>query len=183
MSEKLLNLPRPSQTETIELYVNAWKKIRTELADSIRKISMTDFIQPMPNGSWSAAEITEHLIKSQCHFARIIPLVIRGRIGKKRTGPPTDFKLIEDYFINHQRINNPKSVSPVHIQKRDEALQSLEKSMKSFCDQINLMPEELLHTVTVEHFIFGHLNTMEFTWVLTMHENHHSYLLRKKYNL
>jgi len=182
MDEYLLNLPRPDKIEGIWQYVNAWKGIRAELERSIQSIPEDVFIQPMADGTWSAAEITEHVAQTQCRFARVIPLILKGRIGMDADGDQqADYALIEKYFQEHRKVKNPDAVTPVKIQGKEKSLEALVEAMALFEKNISGVALSSLQKKAFEHFLFGPINLVEYTWVLAMHENHHTYILRKQY--
>lgn len=182
MDENLLNLPRPDAIDNIEIYLNVWKDIRRALESSIAGISDELFVKPMSDGTWCAAEIAEHMARTQCRFARAIPLILEGRIGMDAFSEKTaDYESIENYFWEHRKVKNPNAVTPVQIQNKEDSIRALHEAMASFEKNITGAPFLFLQKRAFEHFLFGPMNLVEYTWVLLMHENHHTYVLRKKY--
>jgi|GEM_PF-897863 len=181
-----VEIPRPDAIDDIGVYIATWKKIRAELERSIEGISEERFVQPLADKSWSASEIVEHLALSQSKFARVIPMVLKGRFGAASVGGVcADYNRIEGALRATGKINNPEAVSPVNPSDKTQSRTLLNEAMALF--EKNILagdPASNLATLkkyTLEHFVFGPLNLAEYTWVLVLHEIHHLILLQQKY--
>lgn len=177
-----LNYPRPDSIQNIQTYVDAWKNSRAALERSIEMISEERFAEPLPDHSWSASQIVEHIALSQERFARVIPMILKGRLGSTCDKPgAANYDTIEADFSVHKNVKNPDAVTPVKVLSKPEALKLMNDAMALFEKNISGVDFATLKKWSFEHFALGPLNIVEYIWVLILHENHHTYLLREKY--
>jgi hypothetical protein len=182
MNEDVFNLPRPDQIEDVMIYRDAWKKLRNEMEQFFANISEIRFVEPRTD-SWSASQIAEHIALTQERFARSIPLIFKGRLKtNKNDDAKPDYDLIENYFREHRKIQNPDSVTPVTTLKKTEAINRLRATMLLLEKNIAGKSTDELKNKFVEHPHFGHLSLVDAMWTQILHENHHFFLLRKKYS-
>lgn len=144
--------------------------------DGVSKLDPDSWLQPVSEGKWSPAEITEHLklvyegflrelrdgrgiqIRSNWLLRRFLRLVILPRIFKTGQLP--------------KGAKSPREVRPTaFVKDQSQALAQFSSFAEEF--QTELVKRKGLQTTRLTHHIFGHINALEGLRFVTVHIVHH----------
>lgn len=177
-------IPRPDAIQDPGELIQAWKEVRSVLLQILNGLSDEDFVTEAPGGGWNAGQNAEHLYKTQYGYARMIPAVLKGRIGvDKEELKKLSYNSLFRRVSEPGKAQNPESVSPTESWNRERSLQELEKAMKAVENNIAGRTVEEMRNHGVPHPMFGPVSLLDWTYVLVGHEIAHGRALARKYGL
>ena len=111
----------------------------TQLKEAIKVFTREDFKKIPFEGSWSAAQVAEHILKS----ASGIPGVLSGNSKPAERDPEEKVKIIESIFLDFStKMKSPKFILPsMEPPSKEELLQDLNaafEKIKHISNTINL---------------------------------------------
>ena len=151
----------------------------TKLLEVLKAFTAEEFKQiPFP-GSWSAAQVAEHLLKS----ASGIPAVLSGKSKPAERDPEEKVKIIESIFLDfNTKMKSPGSILPSDDPPgKQELLQSLNatfEKIKQVSNRINLADQ-------FTDFPFpqmGELTGYEWLCFLISHSKRHTLQIKNIYD-
>ena len=180
-SESVQNLPFPDKIKDPEEYINPWNEVRQDVLAILNSVPDDSFLKRPLEGGWSASEIGEHLYLTQFGFARIAPAILGGKFGIDIGERDVDYKETFNKSKEPQGIQNPEQVTPSGKMDKKEVIKSLNKAMERMLKNLKGRSADELRTRGMDHALGGLINLLEWLWVLTLHENAHLQVLKKKF--
>lgn len=175
------HIPFPNEVQHPNELLQEWQKIRAEVLAILSKLDDEEFDKAPPDGSWSAAQVAEHLYLTQLFFARALPAVLRGKFGQDVTQGSLDHKEAFKKVSAPQGIRNPDAVSPTGTLDRQKIEASLTDSMARLEKGLKGVTADQLRARGYEHPLHGVVDLLEYLWVLTLHENSHKIAMQRKW--
>ncbi len=192
-NKKINLLPPPQVADLPDLppglkiglyYGNEWQKARAELIFHLDALSGEIFCKKPADGSWSLAQICDHLYLSQYRFSRIFPAILRGKFGFDQQGKfETDYQTIEQSYQSGKTVQNPPDVTPHEKDPQtgefpeDFSIPGMKERLQTSLDlfQKNAQNGNDLDFTTrgLNHPIFGPVSVADFIWILILHEKMH----------
>jgi hypothetical protein len=166
-------LPRPEAVTDADIYIDAWERSRQAflaLCDTRQ-----DTFQTRPaDGSWSPAEIAEHLQLTQFFYARSIPICLSGKLGYDMHGADSvNHDRIFGRVARAQGIQNPPRVTPEKNWDLQTARKKLDQSHASMRKNLEAAEIEALRGRGYDHPLHGPASLLDWLWLLTLHEAAH----------
>jgi hypothetical protein len=176
------NPPFPSEIKSIGEVIGVWHENRAELVTFIQNLAEARFFEK-PSKGWTASEIAEHLYLAQWSLARTIPIVLAGKFGKDRTELKNlEYKTAFEFVSQPRGAQNPVEVGPKGGMTRENALSSLETSMRKLDKNLEGRSVDQLRSRGMDHPFFGPISIFDWLWVMTNHEYSHANALFSKYS-
>lgn len=180
-SSMATEIPRPDKTETPAAFVQSWKEMRKEVMEILSSIQERDFHSAADRG-WNAAEIAEHLYKTQWNLARMIPVILSGKIGlDKDHVQKVDYSKTYEHIAKAKGHKNPESVAPSNTLSKEETISSLDKAMEKLEKNLTGVEMDALRARGVDHPLLGPLSLADWLWALILHEQAHLIVMKEKY--
>lgn len=175
--------PRPPDITDIAVYTAAWAGVRADFLTALSSRPGDAFQQRPADGSWSAAELAEHLYLTQFLFARSIPNCLGGKLGyDMNTVGPVDYDSIFEKIHRTRGVKNPPRVTPENGWDLDGARAKLDRSRTSMEKNLADKTPEALRSRGYDHPLLGPLSLLDWFWVLTLHENAHYETMKAKFS-
>jgi len=175
------DLIRPDRANDPSVYIDAWQEVRQELLRFFESIPDADFAQKPRDGSWSAADIGEHLYLTQFSFARIMPVVLSGKVGQDMGARSVDYDAVYEKIMHVPGMKNPEQVTPSGAWDKQKTLDSLNQAMDRMIKNLRGKTADRLRSRGLEHAL-GEINLLEWLWVLALHEVAHLEKMKKKFS-
>lgn len=175
-------LPRPNQVKDAAELTSVWQDIRQKTLQLFDSLTEESFSAKPADGSWSAADIAEHLYLTQFSYARMLPVVLGGKFGIDLEERPADYDYedIHNSSSKTQGLKNPEQVAPTGTWDRKKSRESLDKAMETMLKKLEGKTVAQLRTRGLEHPMGGLVNMLEWMWILVLHENAHLETLKQK---
>lgn len=176
----MLDLVFPDRVEDVAIYVQAWDSVRTDALALFKGFSEKEFNTRPADGSWSPAEVTEHVMKVQSQFARAIRPILAGRVGED---VPAEFRPDYEAMLIRVRtrgVPNPGYVAPEGNADRAKLLAGLDGAMEKLKSSTENKSPDDLRTRGYRHQIFGTVSVLDGIWIFTLHEESHMAALKDK---
>ena len=175
----------PDQLKNPEELLNAWLEVRSKTLAVLESFADSQaperFLKKPEDGSWSAAEIAEHLYKTQLLFATAIPLVLKGKLGENMSPPENPgYEEKKSAMLGPGKYKNPEAVTPEGNWTFEQARKNLDRAMERLRRNIKDRTLEELNGKGYEHPALGKVTLLEWIWALVLHEEMHGDILRTK---
>ena len=175
------HIPFPNEIQRPEELLDHWRRIRAEVLAVLASIP-DDHLNTSPaDGSWSAAQIAEHLFLTQNFFARALPAVLRRKVGVDLTASEFDHARAYEKVRVPQGIQNPDAVTPEGDWDRTRLLAALNGAMGKLEKALAGVTAVQLRARGYDHPMEGVVDLLEYMWVLTLHENSHLMAMQAKW--
>jgi len=161
------------QQQSITAYRSATGALLTTLNSFTNETVNT---KPSSN-AWSAAQITDHLLKSQSDFARMMQ---SGTKTKTERNPEENKQKIEAIFLDYNnKMQSPKEIIPAN-DPFDKAT-IIESFSKSAEENINAAAANDISQTFAEYEFpgMGHFTGAEWLWFLTYHTQRHTHQMQQ----
>ncbi|MDH5655972.1 MAG: DinB family protein [Spirochaetia bacterium] len=175
----MISLLRPPELVSWEPIYETWNFHRIDLIHMLKKQSDETCNQRPEDGSWSPCEVADHLRVTQSLYANLLALVNAGKKGERLDGINIDYDSIESSY-SPGKLKNPEIVNPAEQIVKSELIQSLNKAMDKTEKNLLKLSMDDLRAIYFEHPMFGNLSMLDWLWALTLHEEMHIDVLKKK---
>lgn len=175
-----MELPRPDRIESPRTLFEIWLDIRTGLKTLLSGLSEEELNRRPEDGSWSPAQVADHLQSTQSQYGTLLHLVFSGKLGEKGNFPPLDCDAVEREYSRPGQFKNPANVEPDTFIERPILLKKLDKALNRVDKYLEGKGSEELRLYYFDHPLCGMISMLEWLWVLTLHERQHLNFLREK---
>ncbi len=178
----MIEIPRPPAVKDPAEYTTVWSSVREDVIRILERRPTATFRGRPADGSWSAAELAEHLQLTQFFFARSVPICLRGKFGyDMNPGSAGDYELFFERVSQSRGIKNPAAVGPSGQWDLDTCVEKLNLAQTTMEKNLAGVPIEKLRRRGYEHPIYGPVSLLDWVWILTLHENAHRMTMREKF--
>lgn len=174
-------IPFPNEIQRPEELLTHWRHARAEVLSILASIPDDQLHTAPGDGSWSAAQIAEHLYLTQNFFARTVPIVLRGKFGVDIAKSQVDHNKIYNKASTPQGVQNPDLVTPEGNWDRARLVKSLDEAMAKLDKVLTGVTADQMRSRGYDHPLEGVVDLLEYAWVLTLHENSHLIAMRAKW--
>ncbi len=175
------HIPFPNEVQHPGELLDHWKRVRAEVLALLDSLSDEELHRKPIDGSWTAAQIAEHLFLTQNFYARALPAVLRNKFGEDTTGSRLDHSRVYEKARRPQGVKNPELVSPEGTWDRARLVESLAGAMARLEKGLQGVTVEKLRSRGYDHPLEGVVDLLEYMWVLTLHENSHLIAMKAKW--
>lgn len=154
-------------------------QVRSQLLAELASVSDADFTRPVSPGTWSIAEVLEHIRQVDQELTRRFAKVAAGeRPSEKRLLQRikgTFSMAIGPWVIAKPlfRVKAPAFVQPLEVPPRQELLAALHQLREQTLGYVQTCSQEQLQQWCVKHPVFGALTFYEMLLSLAYHEQRH----------
>lgn len=148
------------------------------MQEQVGRFPETLWHTPPSYGGWSAAEVSEHIIKASVG----LPRLMNGGTQPCDREPSEKIPMIEHLFLDYsQQLQSPDFLVPAGQLEKSEAVEAWEKIKEDFLTA-TAMPDLTLLCTGMELPGFGTLTRLEWLNFCLIHIQRHTYQLKKIYD-
>lgn len=147
------------------------------LITAIEQIPLQQFNTKPEKGSWSAADVLEHIYRSEFGLPRLF-------VGETKTpngrAPDENLETMKQRFLNlDQKMKASGVILPTEAEKsREKLVNKFRQNRKKIAQLISELPQEEL-CLKFEHPLLGHLTRMEWVHFSIIHTQRHLHQIER----
>lgn len=147
------------------------------LITAIEQIPLQQFNTKPNEESWSAAEVLEHLYRSEFGLPRLFVGETKALNGR---APDANLETMRQRFLNlDDKMKASGVILPTEGDKpREELVDKFRQNRKKIAQLISELPPEEL-CLKFEHPILGHLTRMEWVHFTIIHTQRHMHQIKR----
>jgi len=155
--------------------ISEYRKTVDDLLEAIEQFSQEKINEVPFEGSWTAAQVADHIYKSQ----EVFPKLLNGKTEETKRDTEKKKHQIKSIFLDFSnKMKSPDFIIPTdEPQKKEELIRRMENKAKEITLAMN--DHDLSKTfIDFELPGFGKFTGLEWGWFITYHTQRHTHQLK-----
>lgn len=152
-----------------------YRKTVDELLETVKQFSQEKINEVPFEGSWTAAQVTDHIYKSQ----EVFPKLLNGKTEEAKRDTEKKKQQIKSIFLDFSnKMKSPDFIIPAdEPQKKEELMRRMENKAKEITAA---MKDHDLNRTFLDFELpgFGKFTGLEWSWFITYHTQRHIHQLK-----